>query len=1109
MADRDHASENERAHDNDAPRRATAPGKEASATSAGTGRAPARAAAPDATRSPDAASLGARQVKAKMVAGAASDSAERDADRAADQVMRMAAPEQNRPSAVDPAVADASSWGPVGATVVPPEPQRPAAGTAPDPAAGAAPGPVWRRAVADHDPHGGKEVPEETQRYLDRSQGTGSPLPDGTRRYFEDRFSADFGGVRVHDNDEANRAARSIGALAATQGSDIWFSAGTYDPVTDGGRQLLAHELAHVVQQAGGLPRAAVDGEAADPLEQAAETAADQAVTSGRVAALTPATAAQARHLPSSGTGAGRPLACQLSHVVQQHDGATAIQRAPEPTALQREPVALQRQPEQPGQTPSGAVGGAGSTGADPWVGGTTAAAPSQAAGSGGGAQTAGFIAEKFSEAEFSELTGLPPDTLPKGVLVKDLDQLAGAVRNAPTDTLPPGVGPDQEWKRDLAVAGVGAAAATPSPISHAPTNSTGIMWSQGHLSVFAKVDGQLTVKGFRGELKWYVGETFADVASKVLRRPVLEKFAQQLNRGVQGGFVDDMVFTKLPGNQSVIYVPVDPETAAAFRDELTGTQINETFRYSPPPPDATPGSKGRRMYEFLKSQVGDPMVVHCTINCITEPVRLGLVERAIGMRPQVTTEAGRLDIATGSTEGGPVDPYERGRAKRMTEFMKNPDLSAAKPGAQGVRMTPAAAATLGVIRVAGGVWLVYGGYRSVEHLVDAWQSGHFGEAVAEEGAGWGGGIAVSELTADITEAIGARVLPFLGGEMGVGFVVIEGGVIGVAGYLGAMLATGLVKGMIEAPQAMVYGMVYGTALFLGGLMDVTVAGEKLFHQTAVDVLIRPLVVSWGRVNPGNWDLRQLPPAAALAVHNLGMTAWSTVGAVSNLDDFRSRSVLTFAELGVPPQLAADASQQLQLAGIRIGAEQILSRRPLDLVKDLEAAGALRFVQDPEVLAEQQTNPEGYKFNEAYLHVRLEPLIAAHAGLNPNNWDLRQMGPGGDAVRQVGQVVWSQLRGLGTQEFDEARSRPMSSFGVRPEAMLEAARAIFRPIGIDRRADEEVPAEYLAENANNMLAGTPEDFLTAAGNAGLGFRSDPAAVARAAMLWVRAGYQAW
>jgi hypothetical protein len=98
-------------------------------------------------------------------------------------------------------------------------------------------------------------VPAQTERYLDRSQGTGTPLPDEARRYFEARFSTDFRAVRVHDDDAAGQAARSIGALAFTRGRDIWFSAGAYDPVTDGGRRLLAHELTHIAQQNSGIGR--------------------------------------------------------------------------------------------------------------------------------------------------------------------------------------------------------------------------------------------------------------------------------------------------------------------------------------------------------------------------------------------------------------------------------------------------------------------------------------------------------------------------------------------------------------------------------------------------------------------------------------------------------------------------------------------------------------------------------------------------------------------------------------------------------------------------------------------------------------------------------------
>lgn len=82
----------------------------------------------------------------------------------------------------------------------------------------------------------------------------GAPLPAATRSFFEPRFGADFSAVRVHDDDAAHRAARHAGALAYTHGSDIVFSAGRYAPDSSAGRALLAHELAHVVQQAGRSP---------------------------------------------------------------------------------------------------------------------------------------------------------------------------------------------------------------------------------------------------------------------------------------------------------------------------------------------------------------------------------------------------------------------------------------------------------------------------------------------------------------------------------------------------------------------------------------------------------------------------------------------------------------------------------------------------------------------------------------------------------------------------------------------------------------------------------------------------------------------------------------
>jgi hypothetical protein len=82
----------------------------------------------------------------------------------------------------------------------------------------------------------------------------GQPLPLATRAHFEERFGHDFAHVRIHTGDQAAANARSINARAFTAGPDVVFGAGTYNPHTAAGQHLLAHELAHIVQQ-GAQPR--------------------------------------------------------------------------------------------------------------------------------------------------------------------------------------------------------------------------------------------------------------------------------------------------------------------------------------------------------------------------------------------------------------------------------------------------------------------------------------------------------------------------------------------------------------------------------------------------------------------------------------------------------------------------------------------------------------------------------------------------------------------------------------------------------------------------------------------------------------------------------------
>ena len=80
-------------------------------------------------------------------------------------------------------------------------------------------------------------------------QGGGTQLPDSLRAFFESRFKHNFGAVRIHAASRAQRLARDVNARAFTLGRNIVLGSGEFSPETTAGKRLLAHELAHVVQQ--------------------------------------------------------------------------------------------------------------------------------------------------------------------------------------------------------------------------------------------------------------------------------------------------------------------------------------------------------------------------------------------------------------------------------------------------------------------------------------------------------------------------------------------------------------------------------------------------------------------------------------------------------------------------------------------------------------------------------------------------------------------------------------------------------------------------------------------------------------------------------------------
>jgi uncharacterized protein DUF4157 len=120
---------------------------------------------------------------------------------------------------------------------------------------------------ANHD-----SVSPSVERAIQQERSGGQGLDSGVRRQMEGALGANFSGVRVHADAQADSLSRSLSARAFTTGQDIFFRQGAYQPGTSVGRELIAHELTHVVQQGGDQVRRAMSvSQPSDPHEVEAE----------------------------------------------------------------------------------------------------------------------------------------------------------------------------------------------------------------------------------------------------------------------------------------------------------------------------------------------------------------------------------------------------------------------------------------------------------------------------------------------------------------------------------------------------------------------------------------------------------------------------------------------------------------------------------------------------------------------------------------------------------------------------------------------------------------------------------------------------------------------
>ena len=93
-------------------------------------------------------------------------------------------------------------------------------------------------------------------------RGSGHRLPESVQRHLEAGLNHDLSGVRIHDDAEADQLAKQMQAVAFTTGKDVYFRSGTFNPNTQTGLELIAHEVTHVKQQDSGQVGSGLDPDA-------------------------------------------------------------------------------------------------------------------------------------------------------------------------------------------------------------------------------------------------------------------------------------------------------------------------------------------------------------------------------------------------------------------------------------------------------------------------------------------------------------------------------------------------------------------------------------------------------------------------------------------------------------------------------------------------------------------------------------------------------------------------------------------------------------------------------------------------------------------------------
>ncbi|NTW69465.1 MAG: DUF4157 domain-containing protein [Chlorobiaceae bacterium] len=598
---------------------------------------------------------------------------------------------------------------------------------------------------------------------IESTFGAGTPLPEPTRSFMENRFGTEFSNVRIHADHDSAQLSHSLNAQAFTVGKDIYFNEGKYTPDSESGRYLLAHELTHTLQQ-----REVIDRKIQRRVDNVEINCADGEI----------------RFIHDGITTAYHLDHCQVSDntydagvSLGKHTVKFDLGSVSEGTFFDFNYSIA------PGQ-PSPNTFFAGQKRVNITCSNTPSAPGIQGA--------IHFKAKQLSVEEVLAFTGQSVESIPEGIMLP-LSRLINR-------SLPSVVGPSV----------AGASHFSPTPWSFIPRNTTGILWVQGHTSAWSNPEGLFstpTIKGYRGNLGYYAGELLPFFGRRI---------TVKLNEGVPGSFANDAWFPLMKGDQYYVFTPRSTEQARAFAERIQATEYGGDYTYSPPraPGAADPvlgevKPKEASLYTELTARGRAPM---CTNNCITVPAPE--IEAAMGGRP---TTPGGVDVMTGRGPDGTVDPHYAGRGKLMTSAVSEGPLPSGAQRLQ-IQVTPGGSAGMFLIRGAGRVMLVYGVYHTEERVRESIGTGHTATVVTEEAGSWTGAILGSALGGAAAGAIlcsptgPVDAVCVVGGFVGGLLFGAVGGTVGHAGghEVGERVVTPIVDSVMEKGAEVVGEMTRG-----------------------------------------------------------------------------------------------------------------------------------------------------------------------------------------------------------------------------------------------------------------------------------------------------------